>query len=96
MRREERSATRPVADFLCYPRPTYRKKSSMIVDKEYLEGQIKRAEDGIADRHAWFRRKLISAETRDLDIKRFENQKATPQVLLDIINGVPIKLPDGL
>jgi hypothetical protein len=31
-----------------------------------------------------------------LDIKRFENQKGTPQVLLDILNGVPIKVPDGL
>jgi len=39
---------------------------------------------------------LISAEARDIDIKRFENQKGTPQVLLDIMNGVPIKLPDGL
>ena len=39
---------------------------------------------------------MISAEARDLDIKRFENQKGTLQVLLDIVNGVPINLPDGL
>jgi len=54
------------------------------------------AEDGIADRHEWFRRGLITAEFRALDIKRFENEKYYPQILLDIVNGVRVKLPPGL
>jgi len=44
----------------------------------------------------WFRRGFISVEARDLDIKHFEGQKYNPQILLDIVNGVPIKLPPGL
>jgi hypothetical protein len=67
----------------------------MVVNREYLEGKISMATEGIADRHEWFRRGLISVEMRDLDIKRFENQRATPQVLLDIMNRVPIQLPAG-
>jgi hypothetical protein len=64
----------------------------MEVNREYLEGKIWMANDGIADRHEWFRKGFISAEVRDLDIKRFEGQKYNPQVLLDIMNGVPIRL----
>jgi len=68
----------------------------MVVNIEYLEWKIRMSNDGIADRREWFRRGFISAEARDLDIKRFEDQKYNPQLFLDIVNGVPIKLPPGL
>jgi hypothetical protein len=68
----------------------------MVINREYLEWKIRMSNDAIAGRHEWFRSGFISAQARDLDIKRFEDQKYNPQVLLDIINGVPIKLPPGL
>ena len=61
-----------------------------MVNTEYAEGKIRMAEDGIADRHEWFGRGLITAEIRALDIKRFENEKYYPQILLDIVNGVSV------
>ena len=36
--------------------------------------------DGIAERHEWFRRGLITAEIRALDIKRFENEEYYPHL----------------
>jgi hypothetical protein len=73
-----------------------RKGEFDVGNREHLKAKINVTDDGIADRDEWFRRGLISAEARDLDVKRFENQKGTPQVLRDVMNGVPIKVPDGV